>query len=135
MRLPLLVLLVAIVAACRRQPTPPVGSPRASSQRRASPKPITRKLTPDVALSRIESSYLGGMQRCYRARLKRDAMARGRVVVTFTVDESGRVAYRDASGVGKSLEHCVERAMLRWSFPAPDEQMTFRLAFRLSSRS
>jgi hypothetical protein len=123
-------LFIVLALACRRQP--PV-TPREPV--RPPPKPIAQKLTPDVALSRIASSYLGGMQRCYRARLKQDASARGNVIVTFTVDESGRLAYRDARGVGKALEQCVERAMLRWSFPPPDEQMTFRLAFRLSSRS
>lgn len=130
MRLSLLILFG--LTACWRQPAPRVAPHKPPP---VAAKPVAPKLTPDVALSRIESSYLGGMQRCYQARLKRDAMARGRVVVTFTVDESGRVAYRDARGVGKSLEHCVERAMLRWSFPAPAEEMTFRLAFRLSSRS
>jgi hypothetical protein len=96
---------------------------------------VTPPLTPDVALQTIESTYIGGMQRCYRARLKRDSAARGRVVVTFTVDESGKLAYRRARGVGPKLEACVEAAMARWSFPRPAEQTTFRLAFRLSSRT
>lgn len=123
---PLLVLV--LLAGCANQA--PVVAPRESERAQ---KPIAQRLTPDVALSRIESSYLGGMQRCYRARLKQDARARGKVVVTFTVDESGKLAYRKASGVGKRLEACVERAMMQWSFPAPVEEMTFRLAFRLSS--
>ena len=123
-----LFVLVVLASACRRQPAAPV------REGQRVPKPIAeQRLTPDLALSRIEASYLGGMQRCYRARLKHDARAAGKVVVTFTVDESGKLAYRKASGIGKRLEQCVERAMLRWSFPAPAEEMTFRLAFRLSS--
>ena len=124
-----LLLLVLLACACRRQPSPPI-APREGKR---APKPIAQRLTPDVALSRIEASYLGGMQRCYRARLKHDARAAGKVVVTFTVDESGKLAYRKARGVGKRLEACVERAMMQWSFPAPHEETTFRLAFRLSS--
>ena len=121
------VFVLVLLAGCAKQ------APAVVAQREPAPKPIAQRLTPDVALSRIESSYLGGMQRCYRARLKHDARARGKVVVTFTVDESGKLAYRKASGVGKRLEACVERAMMQWSFPAPAEEMTFRLAFRLSS--
>ena len=94
-------------------------------------------LTPDVALARIQDAYRGGVQRCYNARLKREPRASGRVIVTFTVDESGRLAYRNAKGVGRALgkpmELCVERAMLRWSFPAPAAETTFRVALALSS--
>ncbi len=127
-----LLLVCVALCACRRQPAPPV-APR--EVKRAS-KPVAR-LTPDVALQTIEARYVGGMQRCYRARLKRDPNARGKVVVTFTVDDRGKLTYRDARarGVARSVERCVENAMLRWSFPAPAQETSFRLAFRLSSSS
>ena len=120
--------IVVLLAACHHA-APVAREVRAPEQ---APR-VTPPLTPDVALQTIQTSYLGSMQRCYRARLKRDAAARGRVVVTFTVDESGKLAYRQARGVGRSLEACVEQAMARWSFPKPSETVTFRLAFRLSS--
>jgi hypothetical protein len=124
-------MLVVLASACRRQPTPPV-VPREGKR---APKPVA--LTPDVALSRIQDAYRGGVQRCYHARLKREPRARGRMIVTFTVDETGRVASGNAKGVGRALgkpiELCVERAMLRWSFPAPRAETTFRVALALSS--
>ena len=132
MRRSLLVLLV-LASACGRRP-PPV-----SAREQRAPKPAAQQLTPDVALARIQSTYRVGVQRCYQTRLKRDPAARGRVIVTFTVDDSGRLAYRHAKGegrsLGRSIEDCVERAMARWSFPPPAEQTTFRLALRLSSRT
>ena len=124
-------LMLVVLAACRRQPTPPV-APR---EHKRAPKPVA--LTPDAALSRIQAAYRGGVQRCYHARLKREPLARGRVIVTFTVDESGRLAYRHVKGIGRALgkpmELCVERAMMSWSFPAPSAETTFRVALRLSS--
>lgn len=128
---PLLVLLV-VASACRRQPTPPV-APR--EQKRTHEPVASRELTPALALARIQSAYRAGVQRCYQSRLKRDPSARGRVVVTFTVDDTGRVAFRRAQGVHRTVEQCVERAMSRWAFPPPAEQTTFRLALRLSSRA
>jgi outer membrane biosynthesis protein TonB len=98
-------------------------------------RPATPRLTPDAALARIESVYRPGVQRCYQSRLKRDPAARGNVVVTFTVDEAGKLASAHAKGVHRSIEQCVERAMLRWSFPPPREEMTIRVALRLSSGS
>lgn len=99
------------------------------------PVRVDPPLTPQVALETIEKRYVGGMQRCYRARLKRDARAGGRVVVTFTVDDRGHIADRSAKGVGRQVERCVLNAMARWTFPRPATETTFRLAFRLSSRS
>jgi hypothetical protein len=131
MRLALLVLL-ALCACGGRQPTPPA-APRARARvSRPAPPP---RLTPALALATIEARYVGGMRRCYRARLKRDPRARGRVVVTFTVDGRGQVAERRARGVARAVERCVENAMARWTFARPAAPTTFRLAFRLSSRS
>ncbi len=125
-------LLLLALAACRPQAT---HEPRPHAPGDGNVGTVGTRLTPDVALATIETSYLGGMQRCYRARLKRDERAGGRVVVTFTVDETGRLAFRQARGIGRTLEDCVERAMSRWSFPPPAVETTFRLAFRLSSRA
>ena len=126
MRLALLVLVT--LCACRRQPSPPV-TPREPAR---APKPVAPALTPQLALETIEKRYVAGMQRCYRAKLKRDPRARGKVVVTFTVDDRGQVADRRAKGVHESIERCVESAMMKWTFPRPAAETTFRLAFRLT---
>ena len=126
-----LALLVLVVAACgAREAPPPKAAVRARPVRIVAPP-----LTPQLALETIEKRYVGGMQRCYRTRLKRDPQARGRVVVTFTVDDRGQVADRSAKGAGRQIERCVVNAMARWTFPRPRTETTFRLAFRLSSRS
>jgi outer membrane biosynthesis protein TonB len=117
-------LLLLVLAACG-------SSPRAQP----APRSPAQALTPDVALARIESLYRPGVQRCYQSWLKRDPAARGDVVVTFTVDTGGKLASADAKGVHRTVEECVQRAMLRWSFPPPREEMTIRLALRLSSGS
>ena len=128
MRFSLLVLVLA--SACwRSSPATPV-TPR--DQKRED-KPIA--LTPATALARIESAYRGGVQRCYESWLKRDPSAGGDIVVTFTVAGSGKLASAEAKGVHRSVELCVESAMMKWSFPPPAEEMTIRLALRLSSRT
>jgi TonB family protein len=124
---------------CRQPAAPPISprvpTPTPTAKPIAAPRPTEPPLTPHAALAKIETNYLGGLRRCYRARLKRDTRAHGRIVVTFTVDEGGRLASKRARGVGRALEACVERAMARWSFVPPVEETTFRLAFQLSSRS
>ena len=120
-------LLIVLLVACA-----PARSARVHAPREVAPAP---RLTPDAALARIEAVYRPGVQRCYQSRLKRDPRARGNVVVTFTVSEGGTLASAHAKGVHRSIEQCVERAMLRWSFPPPREEMTIRVALRLSSRS
>jgi TonB family protein len=128
-------MLLALTAGCHRQAAPSVAPREPEREVKATVMP---RLTPHAALAKIETSYLGGLRRCYRARLKRDASTGGRVVVTFTVDEAGRLSSRRARGPGRGwreIEACVERAMSRWSFAPPAEETTFRLAFQLSSRS
>ncbi|MBA3391421.1 MAG: AgmX/PglI C-terminal domain-containing protein [Deltaproteobacteria bacterium] len=160
-KLPSLVVL-ALVSACWRSSPPAPSEPTAAATptvadrsaalaskpggRPSSPASAgslqrgpRARLTPHVALSTIETSYIGGLRRCYRAGLKHDASARGRVVVTFTVNHRGRLSSRRAQGVGRTIESCVERAMARWSFPParkPDGspgEATFRLALHLES--
>jgi TonB family protein len=106
-----------------------------ASPARVAPAPVTPRLTPDAALARIESVYRPGVQRCYQSRLKRDPGARGNVVVTFTVDEAGKLASAHAKGVHRSIEQCVERAMQRWSFASARGGLTIRVTLRLSSRT
>lgn len=117
--------LLLLLVACA---SPAPVAPRA-------PEPVTPRLTPDAALARIESVYRPGVQRCYQSRLKRDPGARGNVVVTFTVDEGGKLASAHAKGVHRSIEQCVERAMQRWSFASARGGMTIRVTLRLSSRT
>jgi hypothetical protein len=116
-----------VATACRHDP--PAAPREAKRDERPAP------LSPDAALSRIEAVYRPGVQRCYETHLKHDPAARGRVTVTFTVDPSGRLSYREAHGIHPSVERCVEGAMMKWTFPRPSAETTFRLGLQLSSRS
>ena len=124
------VLLTTLIAsACWRGsgPNPPV-APR-ESKRDGKP----RTLSPNDALARIRELYRPGVQRCYQTHLKRDPGARGRVTVTFTVDPSGHLSFREARGIHPTVERCVEGAMTKWTFPQPSSEQTFRLGLQLSS--
>jgi hypothetical protein len=85
-----------------------------------------------VVLATIRSRYLGGVERCYRAHLKRDASARGRVLVSFTVDAKGRAREGAARGITDRVDDCIAAQIARWQFPRPDEEARFALGLELS---
>ena len=128
-----LLLLAVLLGACWRGKPGPV-APR--EQKRDGPKPVAT-LSAESALARIEAAYRGGVQRCYETRLKTHPSANGQLTLTFTVDSGGKLTYREARGIHRSVERCVEGAMSRWTFPrlisAAQAEETFRLALQLSS--
>ena len=125
-------LLVAVLGGCWRDKPGPV-TPR--EQKRDAPKPVAggTGLTAETALAKIEDTYRGGVQRCYEVWLKTDPGARGELTLTFTVDNKGKLTFREARGIHRSVEQCVEGAMLKWTFPPATQEETFRLALQLSS--
>ena len=88
-------------------------------------------LTPDVVLATIRSRYIGGVERCYRRHLKRDASARGRVVVSFTVDPKGRARDGEARGITERVDDCIAAQVARWEFPKPAQEERFALGLEL----
>jgi hypothetical protein len=76
-------------------------------------------LTPAAVLERIQSTYLAGLQRCYRLGLAQDASLSGRISISFTVDERGQVTDADANGLSSQVDSCIQEQMTRWRFPAP----------------
>jgi hypothetical protein len=79
-------------------------------------------LTAAAVLDRIQSTYLAGLQRCYRLGLAQDATLSGRVSISFTVDERGQVTDPDADGLSSQVESCISEQMTRWRFPAPRDK-------------
>ncbi len=75
----------------------------------------------DKVLSMVLSRYLGGLKRCYSNVLKADPTVRGKVELSFTVNEAGRVTARRAKAPTAELGTCVERLMSSWRFPAPKD--------------
>ena len=89
------------------------------------------KLTPDVVLATIRGRYIAGVERCYRRHLKKDSAARGRVLVSFTVDPSGRARDGAARGITERVDDCIEAQVRQWRFPAPRDRAESRFALGL----
>jgi hypothetical protein len=96
----------------------------------AAPRPRT-ELTPDVVLATIRTRYIGGVERCYRRHLKNDATARGRVLVSFTVDPKGRARDGEAHGITDRVDDCIAAQVARWQFPKPAQESRFALGLEL----
>ncbi|MBX3154668.1 MAG: hypothetical protein KF773_01625 [Deltaproteobacteria bacterium] len=90
-----------------------VGRPQTSDQ---------STLTADAVLAKINSAYMGGIQRCYKTYLNKDATAAGRVVLTLPINQSGRVVGGSASGFAGEVDGCISGLMGLWTFPPPKEK-------------
>jgi hypothetical protein len=78
-------------------------------------------LTADSVLARIQSVYMAGLKRCYKNLLKSDPTARGKVTLSFTVNEKGRVTSPSAKSEFSELSGCIEGQMKTWTFPIPKD--------------
>lgn len=79
-------------------------------------------LSPDAVLSRIQTAYMAGLKRCYKQYLNKEASARGGVILSFTVNETGRVVSGEAKGFAGEVDTCIEGLMASWRFPAPKDK-------------
>ena len=122
-------LLFLLVAACASKA--PVRKAEPVRPEVVTPAPGKLLLTPDLVVSTIRGQYMGGLQRCYRRHLKRDASASGRVVLSFMVDTDGRTVEGDASGIAEPVGECIEAQVARWRFPAPKQGDDARFALQL----
>ncbi len=78
----------------------------------------------DIAaiIAKIRTTYIGGLQRCYKKSLGPQPGLAGKVALTFTVSEKGGVSDGKAAGVDDGFEQCVEGLMTRWGFsPVVDQ--------------
>lgn len=78
-------------------------------------------LTAADVLDKIQGAYLAGLQRCYRLGLAQDASLAGRVMISFTVTDGGRVSDADASGMSSEVDACITNQMSSWRFPIPKQ--------------
>ncbi len=79
-------------------------------------------LTPDAVLKKIQSAYMSALQRCYKTYLAKDQAARGKVTLSFTVNESGRTTDANAKGFAGEVDSCIEGLMPSWTFPVPKDK-------------
>ncbi|MBK9034561.1 MAG: AgmX/PglI C-terminal domain-containing protein [Myxococcales bacterium] len=78
-------------------------------------------LTPDAVLRKILSAYMAGLKRCHKELLKTDPTARGKIKLSFTVNESGRTVSPKANGFADSLDSCIQGQMGNWRFDIPKD--------------
>jgi hypothetical protein len=76
-------------------------------------------LTPDAVLGKIQQAYMAGLKRCYKNYLTKDASARGKVTLSFTVNETGRSTGGKAKGFASEVDECISGQMSSWRFPIP----------------
>ncbi len=79
-------------------------------------------LSPDAVLKKIQSAYMAGIKHCYTSYLKKEATARGKVKLTLTVNQSGRVTDGGAKGFADEVDSCVGGLMRSWTFPKPKDK-------------
>jgi hypothetical protein len=79
-------------------------------------------LTPDAVLSKIQSAYMRAIKHCYTEHLKKDASARGKVALSFTVNKTGRAVETSAKGFADEVDSCIGGLMTTWRFPIPKDK-------------
>jgi hypothetical protein len=79
-------------------------------------------LTPDIVLAKIQSVYMAGIKRCYKTYLNKDASARGKVLLSLTVNPTGRTINGNAKGFAGEIDECITTLMGGWRFPVPKDK-------------
>jgi outer membrane biosynthesis protein TonB len=79
-------------------------------------------LTADAVLAKIMQAYMAGLKRCHKDLLKTDPTARGKVTLSFTVGESGRVSKANVAGFNDSLDSCIQARVESWRFAEPKDK-------------
>lgn len=94
-------------------------------------------LSVDAMLTKINTTYMQGMQRCYVKGLARDSGLQGKVTIVFTVNPWGRVT-GTVSGIAPKVDTCITNQVSTWRFPAPrtakdqPTQATFKINLLLA---
>lgn len=85
------------------------------------PPPPGTTPTPDQVVAKIKKDYMAGLMRCYQIGLRDDGSLAGKVAVTFTIAENGKLSDRSANGVSPGVDSCISSQMASWRFPAPKD--------------
>ncbi len=84
--------------------------------------PTGNTLTPEMIVAKIQTDYMPGLMRCYKKGLLGDSQLGGKVAVTFTVAETGKLADPTAHGVASDVDSCIASQMATWRFPQPKDK-------------
>lgn len=88
---------------------------------RPQPKPPGDGPSPDRIIAKIQTDYMPGLTRCYALGLRGDHSLRGKVNVTFTVTDAGKVEDPTATGMTSEVDSCIAKQMASWRFPVPKD--------------
>ncbi len=90
-------------------------------------------LSVDAVLAKINGAYMSGLQRCYKKGLRGDSTLSGKVAMSFTVTETGRLEDATAHGVSAEVDACISSLMIGWRFPIPKDKQgdTVDASFKL----
>jgi hypothetical protein len=83
-------------------------------------RPPPKKFPPgtdaEAIVRKIQRDYMGGLMRCYQLGLKGDHSLSGKVAVSFTVTETGKIADPTAKGLTSEVDACIATQMKTWRF-------------------
>ena len=79
-------------------------------------------LTVAMVLDKIRGPYMAGLQRCYKAGLLDDSTLSGKIRMSFTVSETGKLDEASASGVSPQVDSCIQTFMGTWRFAIPRDK-------------
>jgi Ca-activated chloride channel family protein len=84
---------------------------------------VMGSLNKDI-IRRIVRAHINEVRHCYNQALVRDPNAKGRIVIEFVIDASGRVSVAvvlESALEDERVGQCITRAVQQWRFPrAPD---------------
>lgn len=78
-------------------------------------------LSADTVAAKVDHEYLTEIRRCYAAELAKDATARGKVSMSFTIDERGHVFGLKPHSFTNELDTCISNTTKSWVFPIPKD--------------
>jgi Ca-activated chloride channel family protein len=73
-------------------------------------------------IRRVVKAHINDTRRCYNDQLVRNPNITGKMTLSFTIGSDGKVIKVELVGDGvgdQQFQTCMEKALLRWTFPAP----------------
>ena len=83
-------------------------------------------------IRRVVRSHINEVKRCYEQGLTRRPDLEGRVVVKFTIGNTGTVlsaTIQETTLSDRPVEQCIVGAALRWVFPKPTGEGTVVISY------
>lgn len=77
------------------------------------------------AIARFVKARMKSIQNCYERQLKRNPSLKGKIVVRFTINESGKpidVEIEEDTMANNSVTSCIRSTIRMWTFPIKDNE-------------